>query len=325
MGQVRLPAAPDVAQLNASPTSVAEAGRSSRLVPTFLVLGGASLFGTVGTAQALGPDVAAPSLAGARMLFAALCFVAVAAALGRGAGVLGALRHAPTWWAGVGQGAFNLFFLAAMREAGVAVGTLVAIGAAPVITGLVTRHVNRRWWVATVVAVAGLGLLVGGQQGTAGPTSLAGVGLALGAAASYATYIVAGNAAEARGLDTQSFLAAAFSVSALVTLPWLVLGEVAWVVTSGGALLLAYLVVAPTILAYSLFNRGLRGLRPSTASTLALVEPVVAAGLAYVVLGERLAPTGVAGGGLVLLGLLLIVRSTTAPDTSAELSVRPMG
>lgn len=313
-----------MAQLSAAARGRVVETRSGALGPALLVLAGASLFGTVGTAQALGPDVPASSLAASRLLLAAAAFLLLAVAVGAGRGVLRAAGHAPTWFAGVGQGAFNLFFLAAMREAGVAVGTLVAIGAAPVITGLVTRHVSRRWLVATTVAVAGLGLLVGGRQGGEGAVSTIGVGLALGAAASYATYIIAGNAAEARGLETQSFLAAAFSVSALVTLPWLVLGDASWTLTSGGALLLGYLVLAPTILAYSLFNRGLRGVRSGTASTLALVEPVVAAGLAYLLLGERLGPIGLAGAAMILLGLLLIVRSAASADpadTTAEAGV----
>ncbi|HEX6247785.1 MAG TPA: EamA family transporter [Nocardioidaceae bacterium] len=317
-----------MAQLSGQTAQPATGPAAHPVVSALLVLAGASLFGTVGTAQALGPDVPASALAASRMLLTAVVFGAIAVALGSRRGILLAARQAPAWFAGAGQGAFNLFFLAAMKEAGVAVGTLVAIGAAPVITGLITRHVTRLWLLATTVAVAGLALLVVGQQSTSMAASPLGIALALGAAASYATYIVAGNAAEARGLDTQSFLAAAFAVSALLTLPWLILGELAWVTTGGGALLLGYLVLVPTILAYSFFNRGLRGVRSSTASTLALVEPVVAATLAYVLLGERLGALGLVGAGMILLGLLLIVRSaagTGSDEAPDELSVRPVG
>jgi DME family drug/metabolite transporter len=57
--------------------------------------------------------------------------------------------------------------------------------------------------------------------------------------------------------------------------------------------------------------------RSSTASTLALVEPVVAASLAYLLLGERLGGPGLLGAALVLLGLLLIVRSTASARSSS--------
>lgn len=311
-----------MAQLSTQAQTATRGSRAHPFASALLVLAGASLFGTVGTAQGLGPDVPADSLAAARMLVTGILLVLVAVAIGHGARIAVALRQAPAWFAGLGQAAFNLCFLAAMKEAGVAVGTLVAIGAAPVITGLVTRHVTRLWLVATAVAVCGLALLVTGQQGTPTAPSAAGVVLALGAAASYATYIVAGNAAEARGLETQSFLAAAFTVAALLTLPWLLLGDLAWVGTIGGGLLLGYLVLVPTILAYSLFNRGLRGVRSSTASTLALVEPVVAASLAYLLLGERLGAQGLVGAAMVLLGLLLIVRSAAGAVPSTDSQVR---
>lgn len=291
---------------------MAQLTRAHPFLSALLVLAGASLFGTVGTAQALGPDVPSSSLAATRLLLTAVVLVAIVLALGGGRGITAAARRAPTWFAGVGQGAFNLFFLAAMKETGVAVGTLVAIGAAPVITGLIARHVTRLWLVATTVAVTGLVLLVWGQQGGSMEATPLGVALALGAATSYATYIVAGNAAEELGLETQAFLAAAFSVAAVVTLPGLLVGDLGWVTTAGGALLLGYLVLVPTVLAYSLFNRGLRGVRSSTASTLALIEPVVAASLAFVLLGEWLGPLGLVGAGLILLGLVLIVRSTAA-------------
>lgn len=297
------------------------AGVSARPVgAALLVLAGAALFGTVGTAQALGPDVPTESLAATRLLLTGLVLVVGAATWGRGSGILTAVRQSPAWFAGLGQAGFNLCFLAAMTEAGVAVGTLVAIGATPVVTGLITRRVTRRWLVATAVAVAGLALLVAGQRAAPVTPSAAGVLLALGAAVSYATYIVAGNAAEARGLETQSFLAAAFSVSALLTLPWLLLGDLGWVGTADGALLLGYLVLVPTVLAYSLFNRGLRGVRSSTASTLALFEPVVAASLAYLLLDERLEPIGLLGAVMVLVGLLLIVRSTASPKTVPDIA-----
>jgi drug/metabolite transporter, DME family len=273
------------------------------------VLGGAALFGTVGTAQLLGPDVPAPELAAARLLLAAAVFVLLAVATGHAGGLVSGWRRVPAWWAALGQAGFNLCFLGAMTSAGVAVGTLVAIGATPILTGLVTRHVSRRWVLATAIAVVGLALLVGGQMRSESAPSWTGILLALGASASYATYIIAGNAAASRGLELHSFLAVAFSLAAMATLPLLLLGDVAWLGSWSGALLVVYLALVPTVVAYNLFNRGLHGVRPSTASTLGLIEPVVAAVLAVLLVDERLSPTGVAGALLIVTGLLLIVRA----------------
>ena len=282
-----------------------------------LVLSGAALFGTIGTAQALGPDVPTPQLAAVRLLLGALLLVLAAVVTGFSSALSTSLRQAPTWWAGVSQVTFNLCFLGAMTEAGVAVGTLVAIGATPILTGLATRQVSWRWVLATAVAVTGLVLLVAGQLATDSPPSAVGLMLAFGAAASYASYIVAGNVAAARNLDTQPYLAVAFSISALVAAPLLLSGDVSWAASVEGAALVIYLAVFATLVAYSLFNRGLSGVRSSTASTLALIEPVVAAALAYALLGETLGLTGLLGAVLILLGLLLIVRSVATTEQAA--------
>jgi DME family drug/metabolite transporter len=301
-----------VAQLSTGPVARPAGGQPAgpgRLRSAALVLAGASLFGTVGTAQLVGPDVPAPQLAAARLVLAAAVFMLVAVATGHVGGLASGWRHAPTWWAAMGQAGFNLCFLGAMTQAGVAVGTLVAIGATPVLTGLATRHASRLWVLATGIAVTGLVLLVGGQLRTDSAPSLAGILLALGASASYATYIIAGNTAASRGLELQSFLATAFSIAALATAPLLVAGEMAWAATGAGALLVVYLALVPTVVAYNLFNRGLHGVRPSTASTLGLVEPVVAAVLAVLLVGERLSAVGVLGALLIVTGLLVLVRT----------------
>jgi drug/metabolite transporter, DME family len=292
------------------------AARSGSIAAAGLVLGGAGLFGTVGTAQILGPDLPPAQLAAARLLLAAVLLATVAVVGGHSRRVGACARAAPTWWAGLAQATFNLCFLGAIREAGVAMGTLIAIGATPVLTGLVTRRVSPRWLVATGIAVAGLVLLVTGQAASSGaevvhPTVL-GIALALGASASYAAYIIAGNAAAARGLETPPYLAVTFGFSALLTVPLLLLGNAAPLVRPGALLLVGYLALVPTVMAYSLFNRGLKGVRSSTASTLGLLEPVVAAVLAIVVVGERLSVLGLVGAVLILVGLVLVVRSAAA-------------
>jgi drug/metabolite transporter, DME family len=302
-----------VAELTAEPARTSPRSEPPAFRAALLVLAGAALFGTVGTAQIVGPDVPTAQLGAARLLLGGALLVAIAVATGHAGGLGVCVRSAPAWWAGLGQAAFNLCFLGAMREAGVALGTLLAIGATPVLTGLVTRQVSRRWLVATTVAVGGLVLLIAGQSGSAGADvlrpSVLGVVLALGASASYATYIIAGNAASRQRLRVEPYLATTFAVAAVLTLPVLLLGDAGWALRPGGAVLLLYLAVVPTVLAYHLFNRGLSGVRPATASTLGLVEPVVAATLAVLVLGERLSAVAAIGAGLIVAGLLLIVRA----------------
>jgi DME family drug/metabolite transporter len=58
--------------------------------------------------------------------------------------------------------------------------------------------------------------------------------------------------------------------------------------------------------AYLLFGIGMRTLRPSTATTITLLEPFVATVLAVLVVGERLEPVGWVGLGLILTAVTVL-------------------
>lgn len=289
-----------------------------------LVVAAAALFGTVGTARALGPDAAALPVAAARLALASLLLAAVPIwsrwrTPGRSpAGVAVALRTPAVWAAAVGQAAFQWCFLSAVTRVGVAVGTLVAIGVTPVITGALTRRVDRTWAVATAIGLAGLVLLVG-----FGPVDdPIGLLIALGAATSYAVYLVAGTGVaatqERHGLGLGTALTVIFSLSAaLLLLPALATGPWAWLGSAPGLAMTVYLALVPTVVAYHLLNAGLRTVRASTAATLALTEPVVATALGVAVLDERLTAGSAAGAALVLTAVLVLVRAPARTATPA--------
>jgi drug/metabolite transporter, DME family len=62
----------------------------------------------------------------------------------------------------------------------------------------------------------------------------------------------------------------------------------------------------PSGLAYVLFFAGLGSVRAATAAVVGLVEPLTAALIAFLLLGERLTPVAAAGGA-VLLGAVLLL------------------
>ncbi len=66
-------------------------------------------------------------------------------------------------------------------------------------------------------------------------------------------------------------------------------------------------------LAYWFFVTGLRRVSAATAGTLSLAEPLVAAVLAVVVLGERLSAPVTAGAVLLLGGLVIVSRPPRQP------------
>lgn len=70
-----------------------------------------------------------------------------------------------------------------------------------------------------------------------------------------------------------------------------------------------YLVVAGSLVAFSAYSYLLSSTRPSIATSYAYVNPVVAVGLGAMLGGETLSGRALAGGALVVLGVLLVVRA----------------
>jgi DME family drug/metabolite transporter len=275
-----------------------------------LVLLSAVLFGTTGTAQALGPEGTDPLTVGAaRIAIAAVALLAFAAATR-------ALTTGITWSkanvgaAALGVAGYQLCFFAAVDSTGVALGTVVALGSGPAFAGLFglalrKERPTKRWAIATALATAGATLLVlAGGGGT--EVDPAGVLLALGAGASYALYTVTGKTLLDAGHQPAGVMAVAFTGGAIALAPVLALGDPSWITEADGATLALYLGIVPTAVAYILFAKGLEKLPAANVATLTLAEPLTAATLGVLVLGER--PGAVAGAGalLVLSGLLVL-------------------
>ena len=101
------------------------------------VLFAAVCFGTTGTAQALGPDASPVAVGAARIVLGGLLLVLVAVALADGS--RGRRLPRPMVFAGLAVAAYQLCFFAAVADTGVAVGTVVALGSAPAMAGLLER------------------------------------------------------------------------------------------------------------------------------------------------------------------------------------------
>ena len=270
------------------------------------VLLAAVLFGTTGTAQAVGPTLDPLAVGAARIAVGAVLLAAIALLCGAvrvGAGPRAVLL------AGACVAVYQASFFAALDQTGVAVGTVVAIGSAPAFAGLFARAfagepLRGRWAAATGLACAGVCLLVLGGGGAAGgKVSTAGVGLALVAGAGYAGYAVATKRMLAAGGAPEAIMATVFGVGALMLLPVFALVPAGGLLTPGGVALALYLGAIPTALAYILFARGLEQIGAGETATLTLAEPLTAAILGVIALGERPSVTAAAGAALVLGGL----------------------
>src|SRR3954452_13020911 len=145
------------------------------------VLLAALCFGTTGTAQALGPDGIDPAAVGAARIAcggALLVLFALATRRMRGP----AWERRAVLAGALGVAAYQASFFAAVADTGVAVGTIVALGSAPALTGALEWALERRrpqssWALATALACAGVVLLALASADAA--SSLPGVLLAL--------------------------------------------------------------------------------------------------------------------------------------------------
>ena len=139
--------------------------RDGGAVPVLQVLAAATLFGTTGTAQALGPSGTTPlGVGAARLVVGGAALVLVLPWVGGSRRAAG--RLVLTRWgllAGVMTAFYQVCFFAGVARAGVALGTLVTIGSGPVFTGLLSwvllrERPGRAFVLATLLALAGLGL-----------------------------------------------------------------------------------------------------------------------------------------------------------------------
>ncbi|WP_405620356.1 DMT family transporter [Streptomyces sp. NBC_01508] len=217
---------------------------------------------------------------------------------------------------GVGLAVFQSAYFAAVEETGLAVGTVVTLGAGPVVIALGARvtmgeRLGGSGLIAVVGALAGLAVLVlGGDGATVRPV---GIAYAVLAAAGYAaiTLLTRRLGRDGGQADSLTTTAWAFAVAALCVLP-LAAGEgllphmaepaqVLW--------LLLYVAAVPTALAYALYFAGAAVVRSATVSVIMLLEPVSAAVIAVGLLGEQLTAATVVG---TLLLLAAVVGLATA-------------
>jgi drug/metabolite transporter (DMT)-like permease len=209
-----------------------------------------------------------------------------------------------------GLAANNFLYFEALHLTSVATALLLQYQA-PILVALYTVLVQRqplrgRVILALALAVAGCALVVRAYDLAALRPNLLGVVAGLGTAFTFAYYILASRAAlrttDAWTLLTYAYLSASLFWSAVLP-PWKVLGY-----GFDFGVWSAFLAVATigTVVPFGLFISGLRFLPPTQAGIVSMLEPVVAAIAAYLLLGEFLVPLQILGGAFVLAGVVMV-------------------
>ena len=298
-----------------------------------LTLASAALFGVNGTVSTLALDAGVPPtrLTALRCTGAALCLLAVLAAAAPH-------RLRVTWRevplvavfgvVGVALTQFLYYYAIHRMPVGIA---LVFEMTAPVFIALYVWLVRRekvrsRLWLALLLSLSGL-VLVAQVWQDGGSLNGRGVVAALLAALCLAAYYLLGERGTVHrdpvGLTCWSFVAAA--VFWAVAAPWWefdpgVLGE--RVPVSIGSLtaplwvLVIWIVVFGAIAPFGLSISALRHLPPTTAGLVATIEPVFASVVAWLWLDQVLSGWQVAGGLVVLTGIVLAQTARATPTPS---------
>ncbi|MFJ8598508.1 EamA family transporter [Streptomyces shenzhenensis] len=293
--------APSGAAPGATPAQGAAPRRFGGLGPVGLVLsGGISVQFGAALAVTLMPRAGALGVVTLRLFAAAVVLLLVCRPRLRG--------HSRTDWGtvivfGVTMATMNgLFYQAADRIPLGAAVTLEVLGPLALSVLASRRAVNAVW---AALALAGVFLLGGGGFTDLDPV---GVAFALGAGAMWATYIVF-SARTGRRFPQADGLALAMAVAALVFLP---LG----IAESGGKLLDPTTValgsavaVLSSVLPYTLELLALRRMPASTFAVLMSLEPALAAGAGFLILGQSLSLTQSLAIALVIAASMGAVRT----------------
>lgn len=293
---------------------------SSSVWGVALVSSASMLWGTTGTAQSLGAQGLAPFWVGAAQLAVASAFFALVLWVTRRSAPAGQpLLPTPTqlgmparwfWLASAGTAGYSISFYAGVKLAGVGVGTAVAIGSAPIWAGLIQAVLLRQplsllWWLGTAVSVAGGATMVL-SKGSSGALSLPGLLLCLLAGLSYAAYALV-NKRLVSQVPTRVVNLYVFSGAAVLAAPAALLLAGWPQFTASSLLVVVYLGLVVSGLAYVLFSNGLRTISGPTGVTLTLIEPVAAFLLAVWIVGEHQPLAAWLGLLTVLAGLMVVI------------------
>ena len=309
------------------------------MLHVFAVLAAALLFGTTGTSMALGPDDTTPLSVGAvRLVIGGTGLAIIAFVLAR-RHARSAVAPAPRF--GIRPLALMvltgfclalyqpLFFLGTERN-GVAVGTVVALGSAPILAGLLEWVLTRRvptttWMLATALATVGVVMLgFGGEAPTAGSgggTDPIGLLASVGAGATFAVIANTQRRLLDEGWDPFTVVGAMGASSAVLSAFVLPFVDLSWLGTTAGLVMALWLGLATISIAYVMFTWGLGGLTAATAATLTLGEPLTASILGIVVLGERLSVLAIVGLVILAAGLALLAWGSRAPRDPVPFAV----
>jgi DME family drug/metabolite transporter len=213
---------------------------------------------------------------------------------------------------------YQWLYLAAIEQIGVSASTLISLCGSPVIVAVLSavvlhERLSRAQLVALVGALIGTGLLIGKPPTVEGGNGTLGVIFAVGCALGIALHAM-GSRRVAGRVHPLVVLSIGFSMGAAVFAPVVLTRGLTLDPDATGWALLIYLAVVPSSVAYLFYQRGLRDVPASMATIVTLIEPMIAAVLAWFFFDERLAWNGIAGGVLLMASIWILSTRALQPS-----------
>lgn len=204
---------------------------------------------------------------------------------------------------------FNAIWTYSVHFNGASVSTVLIYTGPAFVAVLSTRlfgeRLTTRKIVAVILAVVGCGLVAQVYDVTVFLQNPVGTTIGVAAGVGFAVYSLFGKAASKRvnpwGTTAYTFLIG--SMALLATRPWHELWSLG--PEPRGWLILLALAAGPTLGGYTLYMVSLNHLPVSAASLVVALEPAFTAFMAYLILGERMAPIQIVGAAVILVAVVL--------------------
>ncbi|PVH27367.1 DMT family transporter [Pararhodobacter oceanensis] len=296
------------------------------------ILFAAVVWGTTGTAATFAPDVSPAAIGAAAMGVGGIAQALIALrGISRSRAVLWDQRRLLVIGA-VAVAAYPLAFYGSMRLAGVTIGTVITIGSAPLLSALIEYVLDRAGLTARLAIGALVGLIgmtficvaesASHSEVVGGNDVPLGVTLGLIGGLTYALYSWTARRMMLRGMRSSVAMGATFGLGGLLLMPVLVATGGPFLASWENAAVGMYMAAVPMFLGYLCFGYGLARVQASMATTITLLEPVIAAVLAVIIVGERLPVLGWVGVALVVGCLGIITMPYSRKQIETELGVR---
>jgi DME family drug/metabolite transporter len=287
-----------------------------------LSLLGNGLAGTAGTVAAIyALNTPSPVIGFVRLSIGAITLLILAPFFGGKLKGLVRLATRPgVWIMAASSASYQVFFFASVERTGVATAALITVGCIPVSAGIVgwiflRERLSKIWLVSTAIAISGLVIASLGELQTNDATGLL---YAVIAGSGIGAYINAAKLEVRAGGHSMQLPGMAFLLGS-IGLFFIVRSDLLSVQWTTQTILLAVYLGAVTMgIANGIQTLGLKGISPGVASTMMLADPVTAAVLGVVVLGEAVTLNGAVGLILVVIGLVMQSFSATEDSQVAK-------